>query len=165
MEVVFRVLGILFFVVVILFLSYVTTKYVGTKANKSMKGKYINIIDTVSLGLDKHIYLLKAGESYLLISSTGKSVEFLTTIKMDGTEIENSFEGEENIFDFKTFFEKYLDSFRSKKNFKDSKNVKEENSEILKDEAFKSNLERLRTMTSKIEKKGEKNGDDSTDEH
>jgi len=46
----------------VLFLAYVTTKFIGTRTNKIVKGKYIKIIETVNLGFDSRLHLVKAGE-------------------------------------------------------------------------------------------------------
>jgi len=55
-----------------LFLAYVTTKFIGTRTNKIVKGKYIKIIETVNLGFDSRLHLVKAGEEFVLISTCGK---------------------------------------------------------------------------------------------
>ncbi len=66
----------------ILFLTYVTTRYLAGKSGKAMKGKHLSIVETISLGADKRIHLVKAGEKHILISSTSKSIEYLTELEI-----------------------------------------------------------------------------------
>ncbi|NTV91580.1 MAG: flagellar biosynthetic protein FliO, partial [Clostridiales bacterium] len=94
----------------ILFLAYVATKFVAGKSGKAMKGKHINVIETVSLGPDKRLHLIKAGNQYMLISSTSKQVQFLDRVDIPEEEDESLAEGEtdNNIFEFRKFFDKYV---------------------------------------------------------
>jgi flagellar protein FliO/FliZ len=146
----------------ILFLTYVTTKYIAGKSNRAMKGKFVNIIETVSLGMDKRIHLVKAGEQYLLISSTSKSIELLSTVTLEGEETKS---GEEpviqNLFDFKSLFEKYMNSYKSKKINKSEQNSSDISINRVEGENFRTNLERLKVITQKT---AGKDGDDTTDE-
>ena len=66
----------------LLFLTYVTTRYIGRKQAKSMQGRNISIIETVMLSPDKRLHLVRAGKSYVLIATTQKSVEFLTNVEI-----------------------------------------------------------------------------------
>jgi flagellar biogenesis protein FliO len=60
------------------------------------------------LGTDKRLHLVKAGNGYVLIATTSKTVEFLTKVELDEeaaqetVPVENGFQ-----FDFKSMFEKY----------------------------------------------------------
>lgn len=67
----------------ILFLAYITTRLLATKAQNVMKGKYINVVETISLGVDKKLHLVKIEETYMLISSSGKSIEFLSIVPIE----------------------------------------------------------------------------------
>ena len=146
----------------LLFITYVTTKFIAGKSNKAMKGKYVNIIETVSLGMDKRIHLVKAGEQYLLISSTSKNIEFLSTITMEGDEVKSQ-EGPalQNVFDFKTLFEKYMNSYKNKKSNQAQQNREDISINQAEGENFRTNLERLKAITQKTVGK---NGDDITNE-
>ena len=76
--------AILFIVVFgfILLLAYITTKFVGTRTSRIAKGKHIDIIETISLGFDSRLHLIKAGEEYVLISTSGKNTRLLTRVNM-----------------------------------------------------------------------------------
>lgn len=146
----------------ILFLTYVTTRYIAGKSNKAMKGRHINIIETISLGMDKRIHLVKAGKQYMLIASTSKNIEFLATVNLEADEAKSGDEPAlQNVFDFKSLFEKYMNSYKDKKSslMRQKKNDMPINQ--VEGEKFKNNLERLKTITQKTE---EKDGDDITNE-
>jgi flagellar biogenesis protein FliO len=131
---------------VILFLTYVTTRYIAQKQNKTMRGKNISVMETVMLGPDKKLHLVKAGNSYVLIASTSKSVEFMSTVEMDESEaIEDSSENMDNRFDFKAILEKYSGMYRAKKQ-RSSPINNEGTSNQVNGDGFKTNLERLKTI-------------------
>lgn len=151
----------------IVFLAFITTRYIGTRANKAMKGKHITIIETVSLGMDKKLHLVKAGEQYLLIASTSKNVEFVSEIKLNEDEqAENAdtHSGMPNVFDFKSFFEKYAGMYKNKK-VSILKPVDSDKESIRPEgDKFRNNLDKLMNITREYEKQGSKNGDEFTNE-
>jgi flagellar protein FliO/FliZ len=163
MESVFKALLYLIGFCALLFLTYVTTRYVGRKQINAMKSKNINVIETVMLGADKRLHLVKAGKDYLLIASTGKSVEFLSKVDLEeAVEQEETPPDIENRFEFKALFEKYADAYRSNK---EKNKIKRENStpqEIEEKSDFKSNLGRLKKVLNT--NRGKENGDDITNE-
>lgn len=146
----------------ILFLSYVTTRYLAGKANKVMKGRYLNIVETISLGTDKRIHLIKAGEKHILIASTSKSIEFLTKLTIDEEVLNDSTtQSPQNVFDFKALFEKYMNLYKSKKSISYKPKASDNNME---GDTFRCNLEKLKNITKKINTQIEKDEDDITNE-
>ncbi len=149
----------------ILFLSYVTTRYLAGKSVKAMKGKYLNIIETISLGADKRIHLVKTGDKYILVASTAKSIEFLTTLTIDDEEAaaESVTQGGQNVFDFKALFEKYMNSYKTRKSiaFKPEPDPVSGPPEADK---FRFNLEKLKNITQRINTQRDKDGDEITNE-
>ena len=149
----------------ILFLTYVTTRYLAGKSNKAMKGKHLSIVETISLGTDKRIHLVKAGEKHILIASTSKSIEFLTDLSIGEEEASNNpkDQGAQNVFDFKALFEKYMNVYKNKKSisFRPETDISANNAE---GEKFKFNLEKLKHITQKINTQIENDGDDVTNE-
>lgn len=150
----------------LLFLTYVTTRYIGGKQNKAMRGKNISIIETVTLGMDKRIHLIKAGNQYVLVASTSKSIEFLTTVNLDNPVPEQEAISQENgnLFDFKALFEKYVNVYKTKKENNGGNPENITSQDIPEGRDFKSNLGRLRTIVQKNEYQVKTNGDDSTNE-
>lgn len=145
----------------ILFLSYVTTRYLAGKTNKAMKGRHLNVIETLSLGTDKRVHLVKAGEQYILIASTSKSIEFLTALNIEeveqSSEVENS--NKTYTFDFKALFDKYLNTYKNKK----GETVKPDITNPGGDK-FRLNLYKLKDITQKINTKVKKDGVDVTND-
>ena len=149
----------------ILFLTYVTTRYLAGKSSKAMKGKHLSIVESISLGTDKRIHLVNAGEKHILIASTSKTVEFLTDLSIGEEKASNdtTVQGAQNVFDFKALFEKYMNMYKNKKSisFRPETDILANNAE---GEKFKFNLEKLKHITQKINTQIENNGDDVTNE-
>jgi flagellar protein FliO/FliZ len=146
----------------LLFMAVITTRFIGIKAQKAMKGSHITIIETVSLGLDKKIHLVKAGEQYILIASSGKTMEFLTTVTLNEAEPGTDM-AESPVQDFRMLFDKYIQGFKSLKN---GKNDVADNMTVGSEEegTFRSNLDRLKKITEKADKIIRLDGDGITNE-
>jgi flagellar biogenesis protein FliO len=69
----------------ILFIVYVVTRYIAGKARIASKGSHIHVVETISLGQDRRLYLVKAGKRYLLLSSCGKTLSYMTDIDIEET--------------------------------------------------------------------------------
>lgn len=67
----------------VMFLAYVMTKFVGKKSSGMMKSKYMKIIDTLSFGFDKTIYLVQVGEQFVLMYASVKGMEFICNIESE----------------------------------------------------------------------------------
>ncbi len=150
----------------ILFLTYITTKYIGSRASKVTKGKYISTVDTVTIGLNKQLHLVRVGEQFVLIASSGKNIEFLTDIKMDSFEVENK-SVNTGSFDFKNILDKYFTSLKAKKDTKLSNETEtHEEGDFNSTFAgkFKNNLFKLRAINSRVDKSVDEYGDEKTDE-
>jgi len=148
----------------LLFLTYVTTRYIGTRQNKAMKGKQIQVIESISLGADKRIHLIKAGKTFALIATTSKTIEFLTTLEMDEdilTEDEAS-QGE-SLFDFREIFDKYISAYKKQKKPEKPQAEHDAEAEMPGRSNFKSNLNRLKLIVQKGNQAKE-DGVEGTDE-
>lgn len=156
--------AILFFIVFgcILFLAYVTTRFIGNKGSRNMKGRYINIIETVSLGIDSKLHVIKIGEEYVLISSSGKNIQLIKSVQLDKEFIRSDVSNNE-VSGFKDIFDKYIGGFI--KTTEKTENIKttERASSIDKNHSIKNNLNRLREITAGIGRQY-KNGDENVNE-
>ena len=103
---IFSFLTILFVLGCVFFLAYVMTKFVGKKSMNVMKSKYMKVIDSLSMGFDRTLYLVRVGQQYVLMYSSTKGFEFICNIDSnmvsenmlnDATTSENSFS---KYFDF-----------------------------------------------------------------
>jgi|LSQX01.2.fsa_nt_gb flagellar protein FliO/FliZ len=159
--------GLLFLVIFgsILFLAFAATKFIGTKTGNAMKGRHISIVETVSLGLDSKLHLVKIGEEYILISSSGKNIQLLKTLQPE-SHPEEADSAPSNMFNFKDIFEKYVHNFKKVQNGKtDIKSEEASGNTSLKGDAFKSNLIKLKTITTGIVSHKTYDGDENTNEN
>lgn len=75
--------GVLYFIfmsAVILGAAYCVTKYLARKGLGQANNKNLKIVETVHLGVDKSLLLVKVGEQYLLLGSTQRNINFLTAV-------------------------------------------------------------------------------------
>ncbi|MEN8908247.1 MAG: flagellar biosynthetic protein FliO [Clostridiales bacterium] len=146
-----KIIGFLIVFGSILFLVIVVTKLIGYRAKQAMNGKYINVLESVSLGIDKNIFLVKVSNEYILLSSSGKKIDFLTSVKIDELIETDQAKSNEN-FSFKSIFDKYV----KKELKKDSDTYKSTNKNI-----FNYNIARMKKIVNKVSTKDKKNGDES----
>lgn len=151
------------FFAAILFLAYVSTKFLGTKMSRGMRGRHLKIVETITLGFDRQIYLMKVGEQLLLVASSNKNIHFLTTLDSNLvtlTEEDLKQIDKEQQMGMDNVFKNYLEMFKGlyKKN---EDTVSEENpsTEVNK---FDHNLHKLKNIFSKIN--SQKNGDEKPNE-
>lgn len=111
------VIGLLGFVVII-FLALYTTKFIGKKYNfRNNKSKNLKLIETLTLGQDKCIIIVKATDKYLLLGVTSQNISVLQEINPESLDISL----EQNIQpDFSDIFKKIIDK-TTKKDVKNDK--------------------------------------------
>lgn len=175
---IFKIFTLLIIFASVLFLAYVSTKYIGQKASMAMRGKFVRIVETLNLGVDKRIYLIKAGNKFFLMASSGKNLQFLTEVEIEDTDnaADNTDEnaGESNVQgayrippmknEFKNVLDKYI--HLNKKAVPDIKNKRQKNEEYKDDsnkagDGIKENLNKLKNMTKKV--KQEDNNETTTE--
>ena len=158
--------AILFLIVFgsILFLAYIAARYIAGKSGKAMKGRYIEIVETISLGPDKKLHLVRVDKQFVLIASCGKNVEFLANIPLEGYENIANVEEKSEAFDFKSFFSKYLEIYRNFKNENFPFRNRTQNAPDNRPEGyFKENLNRLRELNKYRDTKNDSDRDDKSD--
>ena len=150
----------------LLFLAYATAKYMGGKQSRAMRGRNISIEETVALGGDKRLYLVRAGKQRMLIATTSKSVTFLTTVELEETpeEQESEVKKREGCFDFKTVFEKYTGIYKNKKEGNPPAREGGKAGSGEKTGGFGTNLGRLRSLVNNNTYRGKENEVDTTNE-
>ena len=109
----------------ILFLAYFTTRFLGSKFENKAKGKYIRQVESVSLGPDRQLHLVKVSEQYMLIASSGKNIEFLSEVRVDESKCENDSESDKSkeklqMTGFKEILERCTGKMASAKDFTDN---------------------------------------------
>jgi len=58
---------IVFILLCLWFLAFIMTKFFGNKSKSAMKSKYMRVVDTMAMGFDKTLYLVKVGEQYIIM--------------------------------------------------------------------------------------------------
>ena len=79
---VFEFFFILIVFVCILLLTYFVTKFAARRASGRLKSKYIEVVDTLSLGPDARLLILKVGDELFLASKSQKQLALLTKLEM-----------------------------------------------------------------------------------
>lgn len=141
-------IGILIVFGLVLLLCYYTTRLLGKKFSGSVKNKVMNIVETLPLGFDRCLYVIRAGKKHYLFCSSKKGLEYLTEIEVDEeTMTSDNSEGpdqSENRFSFRSIFENYSGLIDRQSD--ESTTEKKEN----KQESLLANsIQRLRKINSK----------------
>ncbi len=96
----YGILYFLFMSAVILGAAYYVTRILAKRGINPAKNKNLKVMETVPLGIDKSLLLVKVGEQYLLLGSTQKSISLLSAIDKEKLTVTsegesyNSIEGE-----------------------------------------------------------------------
>ena len=124
----------------VMFLAYVMTKFIGKRSSGMMKSKYMKIIDTLSFGFDKNIYLVQIGEQFVLMHMSVKGMEFICNIEPELIKptIANT------PVDENKSFGKYFDFFKTEN--KNSSNFSKQGNDV------NENIKRLRDMFNNTKK-------------
>jgi len=140
----------------LLFLAYVTTKFIGQKAANSMKSKHMKVLESISLGLDKHLYLVQVGDKNLLIGTYGKNMQYLCNVEIQP---EGDVDSAEKQWNSGNVFEKYLNKLMVKDKIVDFF-VREKSGNS--PDKIRENVRKLKGYTEKIKING-KGGDEHID--
>ncbi len=65
----------------IIYLSYLASKYIGTGLSKSSSSRYMRLIDQITLGQDRHMAIVQVGGKYLLVGVTSGQVNVLAEVQ------------------------------------------------------------------------------------
>ena len=92
--------GILYFLFMSAFIlgaAYYATKYLARKGLNPAKNKNLKIVETIPLGIEKSLLLVKVGEQYLLLGSTQKGITMLTAVEPGKLTLSNTNEAYNNL--------------------------------------------------------------------
>lgn len=101
--------GQLFFLILIfifvMFLAYYFTKFISNSKYGALKNSNLKIVESISVGPQSYLHIVRAGEKLILIGVTKERVSYLCEIDKDSLNLE---EKEDN-------FQKTLENFIKKK--------------------------------------------------
>ena len=102
-------LGMLIIFSAVLFIAWLTTKLLGRKMAGASKNKLMSVVETLQLGLDRCLYLVKAGDRFFLFYANRKNMELVSEIEVDEEALaaRQDTEGNSNGFEFKRIFDFY----------------------------------------------------------
>lgn len=81
MESFIQLISALFIFALVLLITYYTTRWVGSYQKVRMKSKNLQVIESLSVGNNKIICLIKAGTEYLVVAIGKDEIHPLTTLK------------------------------------------------------------------------------------
>ena len=141
---------IVFILLCLWFLAFIMTKFIGNKSKSAMRSKYMRVVDTMAIGFDKTLYLVKVGEQYILMHSSAKGFEYICSLNnnllnVDSEDYQMSQESSKG-------FAKYLDFFKPSADIKESKEDKKVDS---KD---KQNTNQHKQVSTEKKKKNKEKG-------
>lgn len=76
-----RVIATFIAVALIIYLSYIASKYIGSGLKRSSSSRYMRLLDQVTLGQDRHVAILQVGAKYLLVGVTAGQISFLSELQ------------------------------------------------------------------------------------
>lgn len=101
-----QIFFLIFLVVVVVLLAYLTTRMLGT-ARLTKRSGNIRIVESIAVGYQSSVQLMKAGSSYILIGVTKEKITFLTEVDKDSLLLGDETQGINNI-PFEKVINKYL---------------------------------------------------------
>lgn len=122
-----KIMYILIVFLIILCASYYLSRFIARK--NFGKNKIMKLVETLSLGYDRNVYIIRIGENYFLISSTQKNINFL--YKLSEEDIKNAILEQKKGSDFK------FDNILSDVNDEASYDVEGKNQESITNGIFK----------------------------
>lgn len=142
-----QLLGIFLIFCSILFLAYIVSRFVGKKLSASAKSKYMHVVEQISLGLDKHLLLVRVGSQHYLFLSGRKEFKMVAQVDISDNETEEPHQEDEangSVFDFRQIFDKYFHK-DAQKRMKTKKSTEPSNEQ----ETLKKNIHRLKQLREK----------------
>lgn len=76
-----RAVATLIVVVVILYGSYLASKYIGKGLGKNTSSRYMRLVDQITVGQDRYIAIVQTSGKYLLIGITAGQIQLLSELK------------------------------------------------------------------------------------
>lgn len=70
-----------FVAVIIIYLSYLCSKYIGKGANANRCSRYMRVIDQIPVGQDRHLAIVQIGIKYFLVGIASGQVNVLSELQ------------------------------------------------------------------------------------
>lgn len=139
----------------LIFLAYVVTRYIAQKASSTMQSKHMKVIEWVSLGMDKSIYLIKVGKENIIVSVSGKNIQYLKQVELEDEDIDDNYETKKQT-EASGLFSKHLNKFMKdliSKESNDNENIENHNDNNVEN-IVASNVEKIKASLKVLKVKG-----------
>ncbi|HAN10597.1 MAG TPA: flagellar biosynthetic protein FliO [Clostridiales bacterium] len=105
-EVISSMISMAFILALVMGLAYITTRYVGMSSVKRFKNSNIKLIEVMSIGYQKYLYIVKVTDKFMVLSVTKDDVKLLDTVDTEKVIINQ----DEGLIgkDFKNMLEKVI---------------------------------------------------------
>ena len=67
----------------VIYLSYIASRYIGKGLGKSTSSRYMRLIDQITLGQDRYIGIVQVSGKYLLVGITAGQIRILSEMTED----------------------------------------------------------------------------------
>ena len=106
-----RVIATFFVVVLIIYGSYLASKYIGKGLSKSSSSMYMRLIDQITMGQDRHIAIIQVSNKFFLVGITAGQISVLSELQDEELLplAPDADEGGANALDFKAMMDKFSD--------------------------------------------------------
>ncbi|WP_034847032.1 flagellar biosynthetic protein FliO [Ruminiclostridium josui] len=153
------VVNVILAFIVVMVLLLLTTRYLAYKSKKILKGNYMQIIETLNLGINNRIHLVKVANEFFLVAASNKNVEFLSKVSINDYQEQEIKNPISEVVDFKSILKKYTNglTFGAKTKEKVSEPSQHEN-ESENNAVFRSNLEKLKNLSNSMNNHRRENG-------
>jgi flagellar protein FliO/FliZ len=79
---IFEIFFILIVFFCILFLAFVVTRFVAKRAGGRLRSRRMEVMDTLAIGADAQLLIIKAGAEYFLAAKSQKQLSLLTKLEL-----------------------------------------------------------------------------------
>lgn len=113
-----QLLGYVLIFGAILYLAYIAARLVGKKTSASMQSRNMQVVEQISLGLDRRLLLIRVGSEYFVFLCGKKEFRQVARVNLDKEEIQEQAEEKSTdspVFDFRQIFERVTRSQKEKK--------------------------------------------------
>ncbi|HCC08301.1 MAG TPA: flagellar biosynthetic protein FliO [Clostridiales bacterium] len=80
LEIMTSVISIAFILALVMGLAYITTRYIGMSSGKRFRNSNIKLIEVMSIGYQKYLYIVKVTDKFMVLSVTKDDVKLLDTV-------------------------------------------------------------------------------------
>ena len=147
-----QLLGYILIFAAILFLAYIAARLVGKKTSASMQSKHMQLIEQISLGIDKRLLLVRVGSEYFLFLSGKKEFKQVAKVKLDESDEKQIKEGESKNAvgtDFRQVLSKYISDYNEIRQNKTGSKPRNAYVKLEKSEVIKKNIQKLENLQGK----------------